>query len=229
MARISLYHFVISSLLSSAYLGKLVEEGPLIVRALICSARVSWATVARVVASDWSEDTVVVRAVISEEFWARMRFCCSKRAWRDGSRDAGAGGKVLIVDGRDGAVGGGGGTGCCVREVAGGDVRDGAIGGGGGTGWRVMEVAVRRARMLIADARFSAIRDFWDGVRGGWLRGREMSGLMEGVGSLGDRREAALRCARMPIAAALFAAIVDFWACVRGGGLVWWKGVEVLV
>ena len=83
--------------------------------------------------------------------------------------------------------------------------------------------------MLVADARFSAIRDFWDGVRGGWLVCREMSGLMEGVGSLGDRREAALRCARMPIAAALFAAIVDFWACVRGGGLVWWKGVEVLV
>ena len=143
MARISLYHFLISSWLSSAYFGKLVEEGPLIVRALICSARVSCATVARVVASDCSEDTVVVRAVMSEEFWARMRFCCSKRAWRVGSRDVGAWGKVLIDDGRDGTIVGGGGTGCCVREVAVGDFRDGAIFGGGGPGWCVREVAVR--------------------------------------------------------------------------------------
>ena len=83
--------------------------------------------------------------------------------------------------------------------------------------------------MLIADARFSAIRDFWDGVRGGWLVCREMSGLLEWVVLLGDRREAALRCARMPIAAALFSAILDFWAGVRGGGLVCWEGFEVLV
>ena len=48
--------------------------------ALICLARVLWATVAQVVASDCREDTVVVRAVTREEFWARIRFCCSKRA-----------------------------------------------------------------------------------------------------------------------------------------------------
>ena len=134
MARISLYHLMMSSWLSLANFGKLVEEGPFIWRALICSARVSCATFARVLASDWSEDTVVVRAVISDEFWARMRVCCSNRAWRVGSRDAGAWGKGLLDDCRDGAIFGGGCIGLCVKEEAGGAFTDGAIVGGGGGG-----------------------------------------------------------------------------------------------
>ena len=80
MARMSLYHLMMSSCLSLENFGKLVKEGPLIFCAVICSFRVSWAILARVVASDWSDDTVVVRAVMSDEFWARMRFCCSNRA-----------------------------------------------------------------------------------------------------------------------------------------------------
>ena len=71
--------------------------------------------------------------------------------------------------------------------------------------------------------------DFRDGVRGVWLVCREVSGLLEWVVLLGDRREAALRCARMPIAVALFSAIRDFWAGVRGGGWVCWEGFGVSV
>ena len=80
MARISLYHLMISSVLSLEYFGKLVDDGPFIFLALICSARVSCATDARVVASVCIDETVVVRAVMSEEFCARIRFCCSNRA-----------------------------------------------------------------------------------------------------------------------------------------------------
>ena len=77
---------------------------------------------------------MVVRAVISDEFWARMRVCCSNRAWRVGSRDAGAWGKGLLDDCRDGAIFGGGCIGLCVKEEAGGAFTDGAIVGGGGGG-----------------------------------------------------------------------------------------------
>ena len=76
----------------------------------------------------------------------------------------------------------------------------------------------------MADARFIAIRDFWDGVRGGGLFRCDVSRLLEGGGSRGDSREAALRCANMPMAVARFSAIRDFWAGVRGGGLGWWGG-----
>jgi len=46
MARISLYHLTMPSWFLLDYFGKLVEEGPLIYRALIYSARVSRATFA---------------------------------------------------------------------------------------------------------------------------------------------------------------------------------------
>ena len=80
MARMSLYHFMMLSCLSLENLRKLVEEGPLIFWAIICSLRVSYTILARVIASEWSDDTVVVRAVMSDDFWARMRFCYSNRA-----------------------------------------------------------------------------------------------------------------------------------------------------
>ena len=136
MARISLYHLMMSSWLSLEYLGKLVEEGPLIFRALICSARVSWAIVARVVASDCREDTVVVRAVMREEFWARIRFCCSKRAWMVGSKDVDV---------------------CVGVEIGRGEVMDVCVDGDAGRCCWVREAAVRGARMLTFDALFSAI------------------------------------------------------------------------
>ena len=119
MARISLYHLMMSFWVSYEYFGKLVEEGPLILRALICSARVLCATVARVVASDCKEDTVVVRAVMREEFWARIRVCCSKRAWMVGLQDV----VVFGVKGgrgevRDGCVDDCCGMGCWTRNAA---------------------------------------------------------------------------------------------------------------
>lgn len=76
----------------------------------------------------------------------------------------------------------------------------------------------------MADARFTAIRDFWAGVRGAGLFWLDVSGLLEGGSLRGDRREAALRCARMPMAVARFSVIRDFWAGVRGGGLGCWGG-----
>ena len=68
IAMISLYHLMISSLVSLENFGKWTEDGPLIFRAVICSLRVLWAMDARLDASDWREVTVVVRAVMRDEF-----------------------------------------------------------------------------------------------------------------------------------------------------------------
>ena len=75
IAMISLYHLMISSPWSFENFGKWTDDGPLIFRAVICSSRVLWAMVARLEGSDYREVTVVVRAVMRDEFCSRMRFC----------------------------------------------------------------------------------------------------------------------------------------------------------
>ena len=45
-----------------------MEEGPLILRVVICSRSVLLVMLARFIALDWMEDTVVVRAVLKDEF-----------------------------------------------------------------------------------------------------------------------------------------------------------------
>ena len=75
IAMILLCHLMISSPLSFENFGKWTDDGPLIFRAVICLSRVLWAIVARLKASDCREVTVVVRAVIRDEFWSRMQFC----------------------------------------------------------------------------------------------------------------------------------------------------------
>ena len=89
IAMISLYHLMISSPLSPENFGKLTDDGPLIFRAVILSSRVLWAMVARLEASDWREVTVVVSAVMRDEFWSRMRFCWANRAQMLGSNGGG--------------------------------------------------------------------------------------------------------------------------------------------
>ena len=68
MVMISLYHLMISSILSLETFGKWTDDGPLMLRAVICSWSVLWAMLARFVSSDWREDKVVVRAVTRDEF-----------------------------------------------------------------------------------------------------------------------------------------------------------------
>ena len=75
IAMISLYHFMISLSVSLEIFGKWTDDGPLIFLAFIRSFSVFWAMEARLEASDCKEVTVVVSAVIREEFWSRMRFC----------------------------------------------------------------------------------------------------------------------------------------------------------
>ena len=90
---------------------------------------------ARLEASDCREVTVVVSAVMRDEFWSRMRFCRANRAWMLGSN-------------------GGGGSGWCRDEV---------VGWGGGVPPRcdIARIsAFRLARVSIAAASFVAIRDF---------------------------------------------------------------------
>ena len=76
---------------------KLVDDGPLIFLAASCSCRALWAIVARVVASDYSEPTVAVNALMGDELFLRMRLCSSNRALRLGLM--GVEGEIRVGDG----------------------------------------------------------------------------------------------------------------------------------